>query len=67
MQGWRAWRAGHAYARCVRLSIQIGVLAAALAMGTLLALALGAGALGVALTFGQGAFAVTLVALLLRS
>ena len=50
----------------MRLSIQIGLLAAALVVGTLLALALGAGALGAALTFGQVAFAVTLVALLLR-
>lgn len=51
----------------MRLAVQLVVLAGALALGTLLALALGAGGLGVALTFGQMAFAATLVAILLRA
>ena len=51
----------------MRLPVQIGVLAAALVAGTLLALALGVDTLGAALTAGQVAFAAALVALLLRS
>ena len=50
----------------MRLSVQLGVLAAALVAGTLLALALGADTLGVALTLGQVAFTAVLVVLLLR-
>ena len=50
----------------MRLSSQLGLLAAALVLGTLVALALGAGPLGWALTFGQAAFAAALVVLLLK-
>lgn len=50
----------------MRLAGQIAVLFAVAAVATLLALAAGANELGVALTFGQIAFAAALVALLLR-
>jgi hypothetical protein len=49
------------------LIAQLGILLAAFAAATLLALAFGAVSLGVAMTFGQIAFALALVALLLRS
>lgn len=51
----------------MRLPVQLGLLAAALVAGTLLALALGADTLGAALTLGQVAFAAVLVALVLRA
>jgi len=46
--------------------LQLAALFAALAIGTLVALLLGAASLGVALTFGQIAFAATLVWVLLK-
>jgi len=48
------------------LSAQIATLAAALAAVTCLALAAGAANLGTALGIGQTAFAIVLIALLLR-
>jgi hypothetical protein len=52
------------YARAVRLRTQLLVLLAALAGGTGLAELAGAANLGTALTFGQIAFTVALVAVL---
>ena len=49
----------------MRRSTQLTLLAAAMVAGTLLALALGATDLGTALTFGEIAFAATLVWVLL--
>lgn len=49
------------------LIAQLGVLLTAFAGVTALALALGAASLGIAATFGQIAFALALVALLLRA
>jgi hypothetical protein len=49
-----------------RLAVQVAVLAGVFAVVTLIALALGATNLGTAATFGQIAFAGTLVWLLLR-
>ena len=49
-----------------RWPVQLALLAAVLAVVTLLALALGATNLGTALTFGEMAFAGTLVWLLLK-
>ena len=51
----------------MKLAGQIAVLAAVAAAVTLLVLASGAPNLGTALTFGQIAFAVALVVVLLRS
>jgi len=48
-----------------RLPVQLAILVAATALATLIALALGATDLGTALTFGEIAFAGTLVWLLL--
>jgi hypothetical protein len=50
----------------VSLFAQIGVLAAVVAVVTLVAEALGAANLGTALSFGQMAFVLCLVALLVR-
>jgi hypothetical protein len=47
-------------------SVELGLLAAALVLGTLAAEALGAANLGTALTFGQIAFAATALWILLR-
>jgi hypothetical protein len=46
--------------------VQLAAMIAAFTLGTVLALLLGAGSLGIALTFGQIAFAVTLVWVLLK-
>jgi hypothetical protein len=48
------------------LGAQLGILLAVFAAVTALALALGAASLGIAATFGQIAFALLLVAILLR-
>jgi hypothetical protein len=48
-----------------RLRVQLAILVAATALGTLIALAFGATDLGTALAFGEIAFAGTLVWLLL--
>ena len=59
---------GSAYAAAaVRLRAQLIVLAAAFAAGTAIAELAGAANLGTAMTFGQIAFVVALVALLVRS
>lgn len=51
----------------VRFLVQVGLLLAVMAVVTLIALGLGAPNLGWALGFGQIAFAVALVGLILRS
>lgn len=50
----------------MRIAIDLAVLLAALVLGTLIAELLGADDLGTALTFGVIAFAISLVAILLR-
>ncbi len=51
----------------MRLGLQLAVLAAAFAAGTLVAELAGAANLGTAMAFGQIAFALVLVALLARA
>jgi superfamily II helicase len=52
--------------RAVRLAPQLAILAAAFAGGTLIAELAGAANLGTAMAFGQIAFVVALVALMVR-